>query len=62
MKQHAMTAPTGGIPRLCSGDRLSRDEFERRYAAAGDMAAVLQQLGKGVADPAHAAFAARLQA
>jgi Uma2 family endonuclease len=33
MKLHAMTAPMGGIPRLCSGDRLSRDEFERRHAA-----------------------------
>lgn len=28
-----MTASTGGVPRLCAGDRLSRDEFERRYAA-----------------------------
>ena len=23
----------GGVPRLCAGDRLTRDEFERRYAA-----------------------------
>jgi hypothetical protein len=28
-----MTASTGGVPRLCAGDRLSRDEFERRHAA-----------------------------
>jgi Uma2 family endonuclease len=26
-------ATTGGVPRLCAGDRLSRDEFERRYNA-----------------------------
>jgi Uma2 family endonuclease len=25
-----------GIPRLCAGDRLTRDEFERRYAAMPD--------------------------
>ncbi len=30
-----MQAP-GGIPRLCHGDRLPRDEFERRYAAMPD--------------------------
>ena len=25
--------PRSGIPELCAGDRLTRDEFERRYAA-----------------------------
>jgi len=28
-----MKAPTSGIPRLVPGDRLTRDEFERRYHA-----------------------------
>jgi len=28
-----MTACSGGVPELCAGDRLTRDEFERRYAA-----------------------------
>lgn len=28
-----MTAIPGRVPALCAGDRLTRDEFERRYAA-----------------------------
>jgi hypothetical protein len=28
-----MTPGTGSVPELCAGDRLTRDEFERRYAA-----------------------------
>src|SRR5262252_874759 len=33
MKLPTMIATTGGVPRLCAGDRLSREEFERRYNA-----------------------------
>jgi Uma2 family endonuclease len=28
-----MSRSLGGIPELCAGDRLTRDEFERRYSA-----------------------------
>jgi Uma2 family endonuclease len=33
MTSATMTAPGQRVPELCAGDRLTRDEFERRYAA-----------------------------
>jgi hypothetical protein len=43
--------PTSCVPwRAATGDRLTRAEFERRYAAmTGDLASVLAELEKGVA-------------
>jgi hypothetical protein len=46
----------GSVPPLENGDRLTRAEFERRYAAMR-VHAVLHQ---GLASPAHAEFVARL--
>ena len=33
----AVSMPVAGVPQLCAGDRLTRAEFERRYAAMPDV-------------------------
>jgi Uma2 family endonuclease len=53
MTTTAMSRPARGVPRLESGDRLTRDEFERRYAAMPDCRAELVEGVAYVTSPVH---------
>ena len=54
------------VPELHAGDRLTRAEFERRYAAMPqvekNMAHVMAVLQQGLASAEHAQFVGRLAA